>query len=142
MLSLSIVDIKDFMGKLLKEEIFDNFDLHSLLIQNFACFEVHKTSDQPAPKWSAVRPFAFDVVKRGGATPKSLKVVLAAEGSLIDAGDATLFFNAHFEEGKITITTGFSQKSFSMDKSGQGLWDNYIQKFLIDKKIEFIDNLA
>jgi len=141
MLSLSIADIKGFMNKLLREDTFDNFDLHSLQIHNFACFEIHKPQDEPTPKWSAVRPFAFDVVKSGGTTPKFLKVVLATSGGTIDLPDATLFFNTHFEDGKITITTGFSQKSFSLDKSGQGLWDDHVKKFLDGRNIEYVNNL-
>ena len=141
MLSLSITDIKSFMGKLLKEDTFDTFNLHSLTIQNFAHFEIHKPEDQPPPKWSVIRPFALDMVRGGGATPKTLKTVLSTDGSLVNTTDTTLFLNTHFEEGNITITTGISQKTFTMDKSPQIAWDNYIQNFLNDKGIGFTNNL-
>ncbi|MCL2854960.1 MAG: DUF5721 family protein [Defluviitaleaceae bacterium] len=141
MLSLSISDVKGFMGKLLKEGIFDSFDLHSLSIQNFACFEIHKIPAEAPPKWHTVRPFAFNLVKGIGATPKSLKIILAIDGNTINIADTSLFLNIHFEEGKITITTGFSQKTFSLDKTAKSVWDNHVKDFLDSNKMEYVNNL-
>ncbi|MCL2350393.1 MAG: DUF5721 family protein [Defluviitaleaceae bacterium] len=134
MLSLSITDIKAFMAKLLKSEVFDGFDLHSLAIHSFALFEVSKT-DAP-PKWAVVRPYAFDIVK-GGGLPKTIKAVFSEPDE-----DMVKFLNIHFEEAKITITTGISQKNFSMDKTPHHQWNDHILGFLKSNNIEYINELS
>lgn len=142
MISLSIVDNKNFMGKLLREETFDKFDLHSLQIRNFAFFEIHKPQDEPAPKWSAVRPFVLSIIKGDGTTPKFFKVVLATTIDAIDLQNTSLFLNISFEKDKITMTTGFSQRGYSLDKSPGEIWDNYMTEFLDNKNINYINNLT
>lgn len=132
MLSLSVVDIKGFMAKLLKEEIFDQFDLHTLNIQSFVSFEIYKTQDEEiAAKWGDIKPYAFDFIK-GGKMPRSVKVVLS-----LGSG----FMNIYFEEGKVTITTGFAQKAFTMDKSQAKEWEQYVLDFLKSSKVEHINEM-
>jgi hypothetical protein len=141
MLSLSIVNIKGFMTELLKKETFDNFGLHSLVIHNFACFEMRRLASDSELNWSHLRPFAFDIVK-SDVTPKLLKIVFMMPGKIIDLPEGNLFLNIHFESGKVTITTGLAQKNFSTDKTPHRRWNDYILKFLTGKNIGFIDELA
>jgi len=135
MLSLSIDNTKDFMAKLLKTGTFDDFELHNLAVHNFAVFEMHKHPAEPAPMWELARPYAFDMIK-GSTAPKYIKVVLARL-----EGDVHMFLNITFEEGKISITSGMSQKSFSLDKSAYHRWNEFLMGFLSDNNISFVNNL-
>ncbi|MCL2168742.1 MAG: DUF5721 family protein [Defluviitaleaceae bacterium] len=137
MLSLTIADVKGFMGKLLKSDCFDTFELHSLSIHSFAIFEVNKfhVEHEASPMWVDVRPFAFEVVK-GGKQPRFIKVVLGSPD-----GETARFMNITFEEGKVTITNGLSQKGFTLDKSAHHTWDDEILQFLASKKIEYTNEL-
>ncbi|MCL2353777.1 MAG: DUF5721 family protein [Defluviitaleaceae bacterium] len=132
MLSLSIVDVKGFMAKLLKEDVFDGFDLHTLNIQSFASFEVYKVAEEEPPKWGVIKPYAFDFVK-GGKTPKAIKLVLSSGGEGC--------INIYFEESKTTITTGFAQKTFTMDKSQARMWEEDVLQFLQKANIEYINEM-
>jgi len=95
MLSLLIVDVKGFMAKLLKEDVFDGLDLHTLNIQSFASFEIYKVAEEEPPKWALIKPHALDFIK-SGKTPKAIKLVLSSNG----AG----CINIYFEENKIWFT--------------------------------------
>jgi hypothetical protein len=140
MLSLSIVDIKGFMAELLKGGAFDGFGLHSLVIHSFACFEIHRPSGETELKWSAVRPFAFDIVK-SGSKPKSLKVVFMMPGEIIDFSETNLFLNVNFEADKVVVTTGLAQKNFSVDKTPHRRWNEHVLQFFNEKNIAFVDEL-
>jgi hypothetical protein len=140
MLSLSIANVKDFMAKLLKSEVFDSFELHSLVIHNFVCFEINKIPAQPTPKWCDIRPHAFDIIK-GGKTPGYIKAVLAMPGEGFELADTFLFINIHFEEGKINLTSGISQSTFTLDRSGHSRWNDFILQFLDENEISYINEL-
>jgi len=133
MLSLSIDDVKGFMAMFLKSDVFDTFDLHSLSVHTSAVFEVHKHPAQPIPAWAAVRPYAFEIIK-GGKPPSYVKAVLARMD-----GDDVMFLNITFEDGKITITSGMSQKTFSMDKTKYHAWNDHIVDFLKANNISYIN---
>jgi len=135
MLSLSINDVKAFMAKLLKGNDFDAFELHGLTVHNFAVFEMHKHPAEAAPSWCLARNYAFEMIK-GSVPPKYIKLVLARLN-----GDVHMFLNIIFEDGKINITSGMSQKSFSLDRSALQNWNEYILKFLNDKNISVANNL-
>jgi len=135
MLSLSIIDVKDFMGKLLKTDTFDAFELHSFCLHNYAVFEINKLPDEPVVLWAKLRPYAFEMVK-GNKLPSYMKVVLARPKN-----EDTMFLNIVFDEGKITITSGMGQKVFSMDKSIYRSWNEYIIEFLQKKGIAFINQM-
>ena len=135
MLSFSVNDVKAFMGKLLKSELFDAFDLHSFAIHSFAVFEMHKHPAGVPPAWAQARVYAFDIIK-GSKAPSYMKVVLARAD-----GDDLLFLNVLFEDGGIVLTSGMSQKSFSMDKSKYQAWNEFIVDFLAKNEIEYTNNL-
>jgi len=146
MLALSITDVRGFMSKLLKEEAFDNFALKSTIIDTFVRFEIYAAAATnndavEPPKWRNVRDHVFGVIK-GAATPKSIKVVLG--GDVDKAGcvnAASALINIQFDDGKISIVTGLSQKSFSLDKSDETRWDDWVKGFLTQHNIGFVNNL-
>ena len=135
MLALSIPDIRGFMSKLLKQEIFDDFQLRNAVVNTFARFEIYGAKDDECALWAAVRPHVFDIIK-GGTPPKSVKIIFAKE-----AEGASLFVNIHFEDGKISLTTGLSKKGFSLDKTEDENWDARVLKFLEDNEITYINEM-
>ena len=141
MLALSISDVRGFMVKLLKEEIFDGFQLRNAVVNTFARFEIYGGKEDGCAMWGAVRPHVFGIIK-GGTPPKSIKIIFGKETEGADAnGPTSLFVNIHFEDGKISLTTGISKKGFSLDKSDDERWDAKVMKFLDDNEITYINEI-
>jgi hypothetical protein len=140
MLALSISDVRGFMVKLLKEEVFDDFRLSNAVVNTFARFEIFGAGgDDGCVMWSAVRPHVFGIVK-GDTPPKSIKIIFGKEAGGTD-NPVSLFVNIHFDEGKVGLTTGISKKGFTLDKSDDEKWDAQVLKFLEDNKIKYINEM-
>jgi len=135
MLSLSIADTKTFMAKLLKSECFDAFAFHSAVIHSFACFEISKIPANEPSTWQNMRHYAFEIIK-GSALPKYIKIVLSKSGDVVGVPDTIFFVNVLYEDGCINISTGVSQKTFSLDKSANIRWDEYVLNLLDGAGIE------
>lgn len=152
MISVRINNKKDFMAQLLKGNLFDSFLLEEATIETFNTFtidgRIHKefyseeelTGLNTYSKWSDVKPICFDLIK-GKHTPLGFKFVLHASDSLKEAlikqadfgispESINLGANIRFSNGDIIITTGISYSIFTMDKSIEKAWDNYIPSFL------------
>ena len=64
--------------------------------------------------------------------PKFIKLVFAATEELkekISPDSSVLFLNITFENNAVTVITGSSTKTFTMDKSGEYAWDEYVNEF-------------
>lgn len=141
MLVCTVNNTKKFMSLLLKENTFDRFELRSAKITTFTTFEIDgklnkeffdEATAEDFCRWESVKQFAFDIIK-GNKLPKFIKLVFAAPPSLKDkiAPQASvLFVNITFENNTITLITGSSMKTFTMDKSAEYIWDEYIKGFL------------
>jgi len=143
MLVCTVNNTKKFMSLLLKENTFDKFELRSAVITTFTTFEIdgklnkeyfneESLPDGDFCRWESVKQFAFDIIK-GNRLPKFIKIVFASSPALKDkiAPDASvLFLNVIFENNSITLMTGSSTKTFTMDKSAEYAWDEYIKRFL------------
>ena len=108
------------------------------------------SSDEPAenapaasacPLWKDLRPIALQLV-RGAVPPKSYSVVLklpeeqvsrvlAAAGAE-DAADSVsgFYLNIRYAKEELVLTSGCTQKTFSLDKTGEKAWDRYLEIFL------------
>ena len=137
----TVNNTKKFMSLLLKENTFDKFEIRCAKITTFTTFEIdgklnkeffdEEISDEFC-RWESVKQFAFDIIK-GNKLPKFIKLVFAAPTCLKDkiARQASvLFLNVTFENNNITLTTGSSTKTFTMDRSTEYIWDEYVQRFL------------
>ena len=80
--------------------------------------------------WEEMRPFVFQAIK-GNKLPKSIKLVFSlAEEKLSNLPNTkAAFLNILFKEHTILCTTAISQEAFSLDKSSERLWEDYILKF-------------
>jgi len=142
MLALSISDVRGFMVKLLKEEVFDGFQLRNAVVNTFARFEIYGSNgDAGCAMWGLVRPHVFGIIK-GGAPPRSIKIIFGKEMEMEDADSPiSLFINIHFEDGKVSLTTGISKKGFSLDKSDDERWDTQVVQFLKENEITYINEM-
>lgn len=162
MISLKILDVKSFMKNLLIQDTFDNFLLSETDIVTFNHFhisgalneeyytgeELELLGGRRYSAWSEIKPFAFSLIK-GRKLPLAIKTVfllsavslenlLLNSGLVIKAGDINgLFLNMRFEKGNATIITGTSVKIFTMDKSLDRIWDDYVRLFLKQNGVAF-----
>ncbi|ESL01698.1 hypothetical protein GCWU000282_03259 [Catonella morbi ATCC 51271] len=151
MVAFKIVDVKNFMNKLLIGEVFDNFLLVSFEISSFAKVTIdgvrneawYEDSESPGRylSWKELRNKVSLLVK-GDRIPLTMKAVfrlsetntekVAAKLGVNDAAekDYGLFFNLKFENNEVNIVTGVSVTDFLISKELGNLWDEDLLKFL------------
>ena len=150
MIAFKIVDVKDFMNRLLIGEVFDNFLLVSFEITNYAKITIDGVKNEAWYEeevsgryvtWKEVRDKISSLLK-GDRVPLGIKGVFrlseentdktAAKLGIKDAAekDYGLFFTLKFEKGEINIVTGVSVTDFLMSKQIGNLWDEDLLKFL------------
>ena len=164
MLSLKIIDVKAFMNHLLLQNVFDNFFVCEAEFKTFGQFyingklnEDYYSTDEKEilegrqyATWNEMKPFAYSLVK-GNKLPVAIKIVMRlsdknTQNILMKSGLAFtveeisgLFLNIRYEKGMITLTTGVSFKTFTMDKSLEQVWDNNLRAFLKHHEIPVED---
>jgi hypothetical protein len=164
MKAFKIIDIKDFMNKLLLGEIFDSFWVTEATITTFCTFSIDGTlhsdffdtdnkkiledSGIHHASWKYLRPFCYSVI-RGKQTPLSFKIVFQLPApqavSLIQKHGLTIspelvkgfFLNLQYKNRELTCITGTSMKTFLIDRSAEQLWDSLLPDFLHIQKIPF-----
>ena len=143
------------MAKLLTTELFDSFLVEEVTIDTFNTFtidgrihkEFYKDSDEAEgalnnefSNWAKIRPIALSLIK-GKQTPLGFKFILHFSDSdklaLLQNADMdispdqiSLGINLRFSQGEVIITTGVSYNIFTLDKSAEKAWDEYIPSFL------------
>ena len=140
MLAFTVNDTKSFMNLLLKGDTFDAFSFRQGELTTFASFiiegkrnmDFYTAEEQEAGlsryvHWEEMRPFVFQAIKGN----KSIKLVFSlAEEKLSNLPNTkAAFLNILFKEHTILCTTAISQEAFSLDKSSERLWEDYILKF-------------
>ena len=164
MIALELTDIKDFMNKLLRTEVFDHFLLQEAVITSGASYVIdgHITkgyytdeevetmgiSGYKMLPFSLLRGNCFDLIK-GKKTPNSFKFVfllspenlkktLASSGSSYTENDISgVFLNLKYQNQLLTLTTGISYNIFWTDKSLESNWDKLVCRFLYQNDIKF-----
>ena len=163
MIALSIIDVKDFMNKLLIGEVFDRFFLVEASVTTFNTFTIdgrlqqdffdtdtvamHKSNSIEYSLWRDVKPYCFSVI-RGRRTPLNFRIVLQLSHkqtqqilnpSFPDGSvpDCRFCLNLQYRNDSLLCTTGVSYTSFCLDKRPEHLWDEIIRKFLSGQHIAF-----
>ena len=159
MLSIQITEIKNFMAHLLSRETFDQFylveasvkmnisyHLDGHLNHDFFDTDTAEKPDRDYCLWREARPFVFNIIK-GKRLPLGCKIVLGLPKGTIaflikesqcnfrEEEIEGIYLNILYEQKKLTITTGISYRTFSLDKSLEHNVDDHMKKFLRDKKI-------
>ena len=145
MIAEEISNIKIFMDHLLTKTTFDNCLVNEVIISTFNNFVIDghinsnyykdKTNTQPNDyltepysSWKTIKPICYELIK-GNRLPLKMRI----EGNNIDIQPEDvndLFMNIKFEKDKLTVITGVSLKVFTMDKSLEKAFDNYIQNLI------------
>jgi hypothetical protein len=154
MVSFEVIDIKLFMNNLLKDKMFDEFEVSSVELNTFTKFNIscdinkkHLSSDEleilgdrKLVKWSEIKDIVFYMIK-GNKIPSYLKIVFALPHDKIEsmvtkhqlntkASDINgLFINILFENNLLKCTTGSSMNIFTLDKTLENYWDNSVKTF-------------
>ena len=153
MISLKILEMNRFMGKLLEGENFDGFLLKEGFLrtnieyrfqgQLFA--EYFDTSEQEKLEekyvyWGELRPTVFELIK-GKRTPLAFSFtllmtkndttgLLARRQVNLGEDSPSLFLQIRFEHGAGHIVTGTARNTFSLDKSLEEAWDSEVKQLL------------
>lgn len=164
MIVLELTDIKDFMNKLLRSEVFDHFLLQEATITGAATYTIsgqitkgyfdnEELMEQQLENlrflpFSMLRKDCFDIIK-GKKTPASFRFVfllspenqkktIASIGSSFQNEDITgMYLNLRYQNQLLSLTTGISYNVFSADKSLEHQWDAMVMKFLSQNGIPY-----
>ena len=132
-LEISNETVKTFMGRLLREDIFDGFKARSVdvLARNRFSIdgEVLDGEARDFSAWGDLRPLVYEIVKQMGK-PSILKIVFShGNPAEIHENASALFLNMMYENGKLGFTTATSQKAFSLDRALDAAWDDWMRGF-------------
>ena len=164
MLSLTILQVKDFMSKLLINDTFHSFLLVEAVItmsyqitidghlqKNFFDKEEREIKDILNRKysyWKEIKPICYQIIK-GSKTPLGFKFVfrladadvnkfIEQSGLALKENDINgLFIHITFDGKRLTGIAASSLTAFSMDKSLDYAWDRFIKEFLKSNRIPF-----
>ncbi len=155
MISLKVVDVKNFMSSLLIHNVFDNFLLSEITIHTskelyisgklnedfYSSDELEILNGRKYATWNECKALAYSFIK-GNKLPLSIKIVfllsdentekmIVRGGNKFNQNDVNgLFLNVRYDKNGLFLTTGSSIKIFTMDKTLEQLWDNDIKIFL------------
>ena len=164
MISLQILDVKEFMHQLLKTDLFDHFLMSEAVITNSITYHLDghlnpafysedeldtlQINNLTFAPFCLLRNNCFELIK-GKRTPsyfkfvfllspKNLENTLARTKSSFSVNDISgVYFNLHYQNRILTATTGVSYRIFSLDHSFENEWDSYICRFLKQHQIAY-----
>lgn len=153
MISLKILEMNRFMGKLLKAENFDGFLLKEGFLRTnieyrfqgrvfpeyFDAVE-QETHTEEYSYWGEVKPFVFELVK-GRRTPLAFSFTLLLTKNdttellgrrTVNVGEdsPSLFLQIRFEHGTGRMITGTARNMFTLDKSLDEAWDAEVKQIV------------
>ena len=163
MKAFEIKNTKEFMAKLLASEAFDDFlmletkltmatqyVLDGHLQKDFFDTDEWEEQKYAVIEWSKMRPTVFSLIK-GTHTPVRFQISmqmkpdkvqkmlqsdeqeLAALNNLVSG----FYVNIRFEKGKVQLITAVDYKTFTMDKSAEKEFDQYVMQFLSELGIDW-----
>ena len=164
MVLFQISSAKEFMNRLLLRECFDSFQLYEASITTYNTFSIDGRlhpeffADDAEKKsaiagrdyslWCEARPLCLEIIK-GRNTPLNFKIVLkfSEDGTLKLLEEAGLelpqdnavglYLSIRFSGEGITVTTGTSFKSFTVNKEIERAWDRKAAALLTEYGIDF-----
>ena len=116
------------------------FENKCLTVSEYIAESFFDEENKPQRKfctWEEIRPFIFSVIK-GSKLPKHMKIVLSAPEELrnnLCENASALFINVNYENNVLTLITGYSLKTFSLNKDHEIIWDNYVEGFIKENNI-------
>ena len=138
MLAFSVNDTKSFMNLLLKGDTFDTFHFRQGELHTFASFIMEGKRNMDFYGTEEVEQgLSRYVLWEEMKPPKSIKLIFSLPDEKIDnlPNTSAAFLNILFKDNTVLCTTAISQTSFSLDKSSEKLWEEYILKFFKKNEI-------
>ena len=164
MIALKITGLGSFMSRLFSGNTFDSFLLTEGTLRMGVTWQVEgklnrdffekSAWEDPEQRpyeyitWSEVRPSLRELI-RGKKAPVSFRFVLHLKPELMGKmlqkeGDSELLscvdafvLTIRYKEGQVSLLSGISMKSFTLNKNADILWDKAIRRFLQAKEIAF-----
>lgn len=166
MIAIQIIDIKNFMAKLLLQDTFDAFLLQQVRVLTASELILNgrrsrewydqeqwqalgELSDAEMMSWKELKNTVFQYIK-GKQAPQRMWIdfrvsALQAESFLADSGSYSkyrqylpaLHLQVRYEEAVLRLVTAVSFSEFVMDKSIEQAWDEAICQYLGQMKIVF-----
>lgn len=147
-------EIKTCMAELLLKDTFDRFAFIEGEITTYCKFSVsgYLQPDffddvlvENYASWSQLREYCFSIIK-GKRTPLHFKLIYALskadlehflkEHSALSSKEVQgLYLNFSYNGSILTCTTGTSFHTFTMDRSLEHLWDQWVKEFFSKKSI-------
>ena len=149
---------KNCMSHLLLKSTFDTFSFIEGEITTFNKFTfdgyIQKEFFEEAPEqihseWKDLREICFSLIK-GKRTPLGFKFILSLSPKFFDEflknnsvegfqpeNVKGLYLNFKYDGTALQCVTGTSLGIFTMDKSLENAWDEYVKKFFTQKEIEW-----
>ena len=154
-LELDKSTVKTFMGQLLREDLFDTFEVRSVEITTTIRINIDgqqalkaeandETAEAKKPgfsTWEALRPLVYAIIKTS-PKPKYVKIIFsykASEACDIHSNAAALFLNLAYENDSVTFTTGTAQKEFIFEKSLDIAWNEWVKAFFAKTGLQVVD---
>lgn len=144
MVNFYIEELGKFMSMLLSGDTFDTWEvieakadtfcevrLSGKIKKDFFDTEERETLPEYA-KWQDVKPLFYQAIK-GKKLPLAFSVVLLLPNKEEQEGNR--FLNIRYTKQGCVITTGYSQQTFSMDKTAEQAWDILAGEWLKEKGI-------
>ncbi|MBE5958032.1 MAG: hypothetical protein E7254_04110 [Lachnospiraceae bacterium] len=155
MKAIKINDIKNFMNSILINDTFDFLLANEVSVTTYCDFhidchlnskyyeedELNELKDTHFVSWNKIKPLCFELIK-GKKVPDKFKfslllgsgnyekvVELSGTSLSSDSIDA-LFMHITYDNGSLTVISATSLSVFTMDKSIEHYWDDYVTKFL------------
>ena len=150
---LDTAAVKGFMGRLLREDVLDEFEVRGVEIGISTRISINgaleaeiedeevKTKPPGYVSWEALRPLIYAIIKTG-AKPRQVKIVFSYKAEAakdIHTNAAALFLNMVYENDAVHFTTATAQREFSMEKSLDDSWDGWVREFFARKNIVVTD---
>ena len=166
MIQIQLNSIKEFMNQLLCSNYFDDFScirgeittFNTFTMDGFIHKEYHSSQDenQDSPHfdepqysiWADLRDYSYSLIK-GQRPPLCFKFVFRFPHREIEPFIARhhlesnteeiqgLYFNVRYENQHLYITTGTTQKSFSLSKDIENAWDKEFITLMDDLKVDY-----
>jgi len=162
MLAIRIEHIGAFMKKLLLQSAFDRFLVSEASVVTFASFSIDgqlrpefypeeeadaiRREGRQQARWAEIKPFCLSLI-RGRQLPLSFQAVLQLppedlpqllEGSGLSLAPEDifgLFLNIQYRNETLSVTTGTSVRTFSLDHSLDNAWDQSVRELLAREEL-------
>ena len=134
------------MSHLLLKPTFDTFSLIEGEVTTFNRFQVdgriHKdffdeAFEKEYSTWGEVRDFFFQVIILSLAKDQFESFLTEHDLTYRPAEIQGLYLNFRYDGLALQCITGTSMNTFTMDKSVEKAWDEYVQKFFASQELDF-----